>query len=95
MTFSFFEREEETRGKLHRSSMRSCAACKLHLTSRKSKCKEMGIGENGIMFVGRSPNEQYPWMFDDHDLVVDQGIYMWSIACNPSRGKYPLPKEIA
>jgi uracil-DNA glycosylase len=92
---SFFDREEEYAGKLHKSTLRSCGACKLYQINKYGKQEETGTGENGILFVGRSPNEQFPWIFEDHDIDVEDGLYMWSVACNPERGRYPEPKQIA
>jgi len=95
MNDSFFTLEEETRGKIHRSNMRSCGACKLCKTNKHPKRKEKGSCASGIMIVGRSPNEQDPWYFEYHDIDIDDAVYMWSVACNPPRGKYPEKKHVA
>lgn len=94
MTESFFTLEEETRGKAYRSNLRACGACKLCKTTKNPKRKAQGDCANGIMVVGRSPNEQNPWYFEYYDVDIDEAVYMWSVACNPPRGKFPEKSQI-
>lgn len=91
--FSF----EETVGKPQARTIRACGGCGLYKTCKNPRQGVRGKDKEGILIVGRSPNENDELLADllqEHEINFKDCWKVHAVSCEPPRGKAVSDKHI-